>query len=148
MGDGHYIFRAISKAITGTQSYHTDFRKDVVEWMPCEDHPQNLAQYIAPFDSVSDCQSAIQKYIDDRRMSPDGWGGDKEICPFATMFKIVICVSTSPLVGIIITHQFFQMKKLKQITICTCITQTVSHIMTLLFSQKQKKTFCLWKGNH
>ena len=68
-----------------------------MEWMLCEDHPQKLAQYIAPFDAVSDsdCQSAIQKYIDERHMSLDGWGGDKEIRAFATMFQIVICVSTN-----------------------------------------------------
>ena len=78
---GHCFFRANSKAITGTQGYHAYFRKAVVESMLCEDHPQKLAQYIAPFDAVSDsdCQSAIQKYIDERRMPLDGWGGDKEI---------------------------------------------------------------------
>ena len=76
VGDGHCLFRAISKAFTETQSYHADYRKAIVEWMLCEDHAQKLAQYIAPFDAVSDsdCQSAIQKYIDERGMSLDGWG--------------------------------------------------------------------------
>ena len=30
-GDGHCFFRAISKAVTGTQDFHSDFRKAVVE---------------------------------------------------------------------------------------------------------------------
>ena len=96
-GDGHCFFRAISKAVTGSQKYHTDFRKAVVEWMLCKDHPPQLAQYIAPFDAVSDSdgQLAIQKYIDEARMSLDGWGGDKEIRAFATMFQVDICVSNN-----------------------------------------------------
>ena len=97
-GDGHCFFRAISKAITGTQTYHASFRKAVVEWMLCEDHPPRLAKYVAPHDNMvtgSDCQLAIQKYIDQGRMSQDGWGGDKEIIAFATMFQVDICVSTN-----------------------------------------------------
>ena len=94
-GDGHCFFRAISKAVTGTQDFHSDFRKAVVEWMLYEDHPQQLAQYIAPFDPESDTdgQLAITRYIDQARMSLNGWGGDKEIRAFATMFQITICVS-------------------------------------------------------
>ena len=98
VGDGHCFFRAISKAITGTQSYHADFRKAVVEWMLCEDHPQELAQYIAPLNTVSDsdCQSAIQKYIDERHMSLDGWGGDRNSCPFHHVPDCHLCVHQFP----------------------------------------------------
>ena len=88
-GDGHCFFRAISK---GTQTYHASFRKAVVEWMLCEDHPPRLAKYVAPHDNMvtgSDYQLAIQKYIDQGRMSQDGWGGDKEIIAFATMLTFV-----------------------------------------------------------
>ena len=145
VGDGHCFFRAISKAITGTQSYHADFRKAVVEWMLCEDHPQELAQYIAPFDTVSDsdCQSAIQKYIDEGHMSLDGWGSDKEIRAFATMFQIVICVSTNSPGGRRWNYYspIFSDEKTaegNQTTTCTCITQTVGHIMTSLFPQNHE----------
>ena len=62
--------------------------------MLCEDHPPQLAQYIAP-DSDTDGQLAIKRYIDQARMSLDGWGGDKEIRAFATMFQIDICVSNN-----------------------------------------------------
>ena len=63
--------------------------------MLCEDHPQQLSQYIAPFDPESDTygQLAMSRYIDQARMSLNGWGGDKEIRAFATMFQITICVS-------------------------------------------------------
>ena len=96
-GDGHCFFRAISKAVTGTQDFHSDFRKAVVAWMLLEDHPQQLAQYIAPFDPDTDTdgKTAIRRYIDESYMSRDGWGGDKEIRAFATMFQIEICVSNN-----------------------------------------------------
>ena len=57
----------------------------------------NWLSIIAPFDAVSDSdgQLAIQKYIDQARMSLDGWGGDKEIRAFATMFQVEICVSNN-----------------------------------------------------
>ena len=89
-GDGHCFFRAISKAITGTQTYHASFRKAVVEWML---YPPRLAKYVAPHDNVtgSDCQLAIQKFIDQGCMCQDGW----EIIAFATMFQVDICVSTN-----------------------------------------------------
>ena len=143
VGDGHCFVRAISKAITGTQTYHADFRKAVVEWMLCEDHPQRLAQYIVPFDAVSgsDCQSAIQQYIDERCMSLDGWGSDKEIRAFATMLQIVICVSTNSPGGRRWNYYspiFFRSAEENQTTTCTCITQTVSHIMTSLFPQNHE----------
>ena len=58
---------------------------------------RNWLSIIAPFDAVSDSdgQLAIQKYIDQARMSLDGWGGDKEIRAFATMFQVDICVSNN-----------------------------------------------------
>ncbi|CAI8036835.1 hypothetical protein GBAR_LOCUS20630 [Geodia barretti] len=45
------------------------------------------ASFHADFRKAVDGQLAIQKYIDQARMSLDGWGGDKEIRAFATMFQ-------------------------------------------------------------
>ena len=72
----------------------------------------NWLSIIAPFDAVSDSdgQLAIQKYIDQSRMSLDGWGGDKEIRAYATMFQVDICVSNNSRGGII-THHSVMMKR-------------------------------------
>ena len=65
--------------------------------MLLEDHPQQLAQYVASFDPDTDTdgKTAIRRYIDESCMSRDGWGGDKEKRTFATMFQIEICVSNN-----------------------------------------------------
>ena len=47
IGDGHCLFRALSKAITGTQANHLAIRKAVVQWMLHEEHPRQLASFTA-----------------------------------------------------------------------------------------------------
>ena len=93
-GDGRCFFRAISKAVTGTQEFHGEFRKAVIEWMLREDHPPQLAVYVDP-DSGTDGKAAIKKYVEQTDMAVDGWSGDKEMRAFATMFQIEICVSNN-----------------------------------------------------
>ena len=97
-GGGHCFFRAISKVVTGTQDFHTDFRKAVVAWMLLEDHPQQLAQYVAPFDPDTDTdgKTAIRRYIDESCMSRDGWWGTKRYVPLQPCFKLKYVCQTTP----------------------------------------------------
>ena len=90
VGDGHCLFRAISKAITGNQENHQLFRAAVVQWMLSERHPPQLAKYVGSVGENSVCSEVVREYIE---MSHDTWGSDKEIRAFATMFQIVIYVS-------------------------------------------------------
>lgn len=100
-GDGHCLFRAISKSITGTQKNHKAVREAVVKWMVCSDHPIALANYIVSnHDWVAEikrdksvCPQAIQNYIDTSDMSGAAWGSDNEIVALATMLQTTIFVS-------------------------------------------------------
>ena len=126
--------KLISKAITGT---HASFRKAVVEWMLCEDHPPRLAKYVAPHDNMvtgSDCQLAI---IDQGRMSQDGWGGDKEIIALATMFQVDICVSTNSCGGRRWHVYIWDENKCRGKS-DTCITQIM---VILLFPQRNENVY-------
>ena len=95
VGDGHCLFRAISKAITGNQENHQLFRAAVVQWMLSERHPPQLAKYVGSVGENSVCSEVVREYIERSKMSHDTWGSDKEIRAFATMFQIVIYVSNN-----------------------------------------------------
>ena len=102
VGDGHCLFRAISKSITGTQKNHQAVRKAVVKWMVCSDHPTALAKYIVSYDWLAEierdkskCPQAIQNYIDTSGMSIAAWGSDKEMVALATMLQTTIFVSNN-----------------------------------------------------
>ena len=102
VGDGHCLFRAISKSITGTQKNHQAVRKVVVKWMVCSDHPTALAKYIVSYDWLAEierdkskCPQAIQNYIDTSGMSIAAWGSDKEMVALATMLQTTIFVSNN-----------------------------------------------------
>ena len=99
IGDGHCLFRAISKAVTGTQKNHAAVRKAVVQWMLCGDHPPELAKYIGSYDQSTavsrDTSLVVKNYVEKSGMSQCAWGSDKEIRALATMFQIDIYVSNN-----------------------------------------------------
>ena len=49
VGDGHCLFRAIAKIITGSQTNHGAVRQAVVQWMLCKEHPPELAKRVAEY---------------------------------------------------------------------------------------------------
>lgn len=107
-GDGHCLFRAISKSITGTQKNHQAVRKAVVNWMLCADHPPAVAKYVVSYEWQAEierdnsiCPQAMQEYIDTSGMSHCAWGSDKELVAFATMLQTTIFVSNKTPGGLV-----------------------------------------------
>ena len=92
-GDGHCLFRAISKFITGNQKNHKLIRKAVVKWMLYKEHPPQLANYVTSVVKDEEPVISVEEYIEKNGISQNGWGGDKEIRAFATMLQISIYVS-------------------------------------------------------
>ena len=117
-GDGHCFFRAISKAVTGTQDFHSDFRKAVVAWMLLEDHPQQLGQYVL---HLIQTQTQMARQLSgDTLMSHachemDGVG-TKRYVPLQPCFKLKYVCQTTPLEGEggMFTHPFSQCKDLQR----------------------------------
>ena len=96
VGDGHCLFRAISKIITGSQTNDGAVRQAVVQWMLCKEHPPELAKRVATYAKSRDvsrdpskCHLVMKEYIDESDMSGSAWGGDNEITSLATRYLCV-----------------------------------------------------------
>ena len=93
VGDGNCLFRAISKAITGTEANHLAVREAVCEFMMLDSNVCNFRPLTLSHDS-SDPKIVVGSYIKKQKLRKDGeWGTDVEIHVAATMFQINIFVS-------------------------------------------------------
>ena len=88
LGDGHCLFRALSKEVTGTQSNYNVLRHAVVLYL--QTNPQ-LASYIftGPDPSTPD-STRIQRYITSHGLLGSGWGSDVEIQAIGSVLDIDI----------------------------------------------------------
>ncbi|XP_020897308.2 uncharacterized protein LOC110236158 [Exaiptasia diaphana] len=85
VGDGNCLFRALSYAITGRQSYHRDIRSKVVHHMKTIEH-----------DLKPHLNCSVDHYLENSRMNTDGtWGTDIEIFAAASYLSTDIYVYTN-----------------------------------------------------
>jgi hypothetical protein len=91
-GDGNCFFRAVSKAVAGSQKYHMVVRSALCQFMLDNSHvfaPQ-LPEY-----HVDSSLGTVERYLSNRKMLDCGiWGTDIEILAAATFFQINIHVSS------------------------------------------------------
>lgn len=87
IGDGHCGFRALSKAITGTEVNHIAFRAATVAFMK-----SSCADRRRPWIVQRTLYPTIDAYIDHRHMTSNGWMSDVEILYFASLLNIPISV--------------------------------------------------------
>ena len=93
VGDGNCLFRAIAKAVTGTEANHTAVREAVCEFMLLDSNVHNFRPLTLSLDD-SDPKIVVGNYIKKQRMRKDGaWGTDTEIHVVATMLQINIFVN-------------------------------------------------------
>lgn len=99
VGDGHCLFQAFSKEISGTEDNHAIFRKAIVNFITHKD----VAEYFCRFHfSYSELRSklcnpvkSMNDYVSEQNMNKNGWGTELEIYAFATMLQIHVCVFTT-----------------------------------------------------
>ncbi len=78
-----------------TKKNHELIRQATVQWMLCKKHPRDLANYVTSTVGSEEPVSSVEEYIEKYDILHSGWGGDKEIRAFATMFQISIYVSNN-----------------------------------------------------
>ena len=91
MGDGHCLFRALSKAVTGTQNNHVPLCLAITNFMIHKDNAINFAKYLfePDFSSQKEAVLALEQYINGSKMRENGWG---TIIVAATLFQVEINV--------------------------------------------------------
>ena len=94
IGDGACFFRAISKAITGTENNHFAIRKSLVNFML---DPANVIFFgnffIRDFKCAEDAKKALMSYVNRSKMlQKTSWATEKEIHVAATMFQVKVNV--------------------------------------------------------
>ena len=87
IGDGHCLFRAISKELMGTERNHKAVRLAVTKFLTNSDNAKIFGQV---FEGDKDPLSKVTSYT--ARLPNDAWGTDKEITVLATMFQVDILV--------------------------------------------------------
>ena len=96
VGDGNCLFRAISKAVTGTEANHPAIRAAICEFMSLDNNTESLRTLVrSRYQSDdSDPKIAVSKYIEANKMRKnETWGTEVEIIVAATMFQITIFIS-------------------------------------------------------
>ena len=87
-GDGHCLFRALSKEITGTQKNHRAVRLAVKNFLTDVDNAKKFGKYLFQLSNGQDPVSKVTEYLADKKRCSDVWGSDKEITVAATMFQV------------------------------------------------------------
>ena len=88
VGDGHCLFRALSKEVTGTQINHKAVRLAITNFLTNSHNAQLFGQFF--FGKREDHLCTVTTYVNDSGMCQDAWGTDKEIIVAATMFQVNI----------------------------------------------------------
>ena len=88
VGDGHCLFRSISKELTGTQTNHKAVRLAVSKFLTNSDNAQIFGRML--FEGDNDPLSKVTSYTSS--MCHNAWGTDKEITVAATMLQVDILV--------------------------------------------------------
>ena len=92
-GDGNCLFRAIAKAVTGTEAHHLAVREAVCDFMMLDSNVHDFRPLTLSRDD-SDPRVVVGNYIKKRKLRKNKeWGTDVEIRVAATMFQINIFVS-------------------------------------------------------
>ena len=97
-GDGACLFRAISKAVTGTQSNHRAVRLALINFMLHQENAIRFARYLfAPiYNTQEKALKCLESYIESSGMHRiTSWGSDKEIVVAATLFQANINIFCS-----------------------------------------------------
>ena len=92
-GDGNCLFRALSRAITGTESNHFSLRLAICEYMIHKDNAVDFYNIYNNQATVDEAVSALKKYLADSKMRSIGsWGTERELEVAAVMFQVDIFV--------------------------------------------------------
>ena len=91
VGDGHCLFRAISKEITGTQKNHRAVRLAVKNFLTDTHNAELFGRWLFQInEEKEDAVSKVVEYV--KNLRSGAWGSDKEITVAATMFQVDILV--------------------------------------------------------
>ena len=92
IGDGHCLFRAISKEITGTQKNHRAMRLAVKNFLTDTQNAELFGRWLFQINEEKneDPVSKVAEYV--KNLRSGAWGSDKEITVAATMFQVDIMV--------------------------------------------------------
>lgn len=88
IGDGHCLFRAISKEVTGTESNFNVFRHIAALYL--RTNPQLVSYIYTRYDRSITDSTHIERYITNSRLLQRGWGSDVEIRAISTVLNIDI----------------------------------------------------------
>ena len=97
LGDGHCLFRTLSKDITGTESNHRAVRLALVNFMVHKECAFGFKKRLFKQDT-SDYRSPVEvmtEYVKSSRIDKCAWGTEFEIFAAATLFQCTIHVFTS-----------------------------------------------------
>ena len=92
IGDGHCLFRAISKEITGMQKNHRAVRLAVKNFLTDTQNTELFGRWLFQINEEKneDPVSKVAEYV--KNLRSGAWGSDKEITVAATMFQVDIMV--------------------------------------------------------
>ena len=83
-GDGHCLFRALSKELTGTEDNHLLIRQAITSFMVMPENEVILARY---------CNvESMARHVSQKRIDKDGWGTEVEIHAMATILQCEIYI--------------------------------------------------------
>ena len=83
-GDGHCLFRALSKELTGTEDNHLLIRQAITSFMVMPENEVILARY---------CNvESMARHVSQRGIDKDGWATEVEIHVMATILQCEIYI--------------------------------------------------------